>query len=156
MFSKPHLLALAVGLMLPISKQALAENTSDADSTLEEIRVLAHPLADNGTAQTITTLSGDELAREVQFSLGETLSGEAGIQSASFGSAVGRPIIHGLAGARVKTTADRIDTLDVSVTSGDHAVGVEPFIADQVTVLRGSSTLLYGCLLYTSPSPRDS
>lgn len=114
------------------------------ENELEEILVLTHPLADNGTAQAVTVLSGEELARTVSGSLGETLSGEAGIQSASFGTAVGRPIIHGLAGARVKTTLDRIDTLDVSVTSGDHAVGVEPFLTDQVTVLRGSSTLLYG------------
>jgi iron complex outermembrane receptor protein len=113
-------------------------------SELEEVVVTAHPLANNGTAQAVTVLSGEELARAVSGSLGETLSGEAGIQSASFGTAVGRPIIHGLAGARVKTTVDRIDTLDVSVTSGDHAVGVEPFLTDQVTVLRGSSTLLYG------------
>jgi len=114
------------------------------ENELEEVLIIAHPLASDGTAQAVTTLSGDELARKVQGSLGETLSEEAGIQSASFGSAVGRPIIHGLAGARVKTTVDRIDTLDVSVTSGDHAVGVEPFVADQVTVLRGASTLLYG------------
>jgi len=144
MFKKTQLAIFAVGLSLPMIHQAHAEETSNSDSVLEEIRVLAHPLAENGSAQNITILSGDELAREVKFSLGETLSSEAGIQSASFGTAVGRPIIHGLAGARVKTTADRIDTLDVSVTSGDHAVGVEPFIADQITVLRGSSTLLYG------------
>lgn len=144
MFSKPYISALAAGLMLPAFNQAHADANTEADSPAEEITVFAHPLADNGTAQNITVLAGDELAREVQVSLGETLSAEAGIQSASFGTAVGRPIIHGLAGARVKTTADRIDTLDVSVTSGDHAVGVEPFIADQITVLRGSSTLLYG------------
>jgi len=144
MFSKNHIAILVAGLTLPIINQATAGDEPAGDRRLEEIKVLAHPLAENGTAQTVSVLSGDELAREVQFSLGETLSGEAGIQSASFGSAVGRPIIHGLAGARVKTTEDRIDTLDVSVTSGDHAVGVEPFIADQITVLRGSSTLLYG------------
>jgi len=144
MFSKNHIAILVAGLTLPIINQATAGDEPAGDRRLEEIKVLAHPLAENGTAQTVSVLSGNELAREVQFSLGETLSGEAGIQSASFGSAVGRPIIHGLAGARVKTTEDRIDTLDVSVTSGDHAVGVEPFIADQITVLRGSSTLLYG------------
>lgn len=123
------------------SPALLAQSNS---SELEEVLIIAHPLAEDGTAQSVTTLKGEELARKVQGSLGETLSGEAGIQSASFGTAVGRPIIHGLAGARVKTTVDRIDTLDVSVTSGDHAVGVEPFISDQITVLRGSSTLLYG------------
>ena len=142
MFKRNYTAAIIAGLMLPMLNQVHAESVSS--STIEEIKVLVHPLADNGTAQTVTVLSGEELAREVQATLGETLSGEAGIQSASFGTAVGRPIIHGLAGARVKTTADRIDTLDVSVTSGDHAVGIEPFIADQVTVLRGSSTLLYG------------
>ncbi len=143
MFNKNHIAVLALGmslgLTLPFSTQA-----AQGPDELEEIKVLAHPLADNGTAQNITVLNGNELARDVQSSLGETLSGEAGIQSASFGTAVGRPIIHGLGGARVKTTQDRIDTLDVSVTSGDHAVGAETFIADQVTVLRGSSTLLYG------------
>lgn len=124
-----------------ISTTLLAQSQ---ESELEEILIIAHPLADNGTAQAITVLSDEELARTASESLGETLAGEAGIQSASFGTAVGRPIIHGLAGARVKTTLDRIDTLDVSVTSGDHAVSVEPFLADQVTVLRGSNTLLYG------------
>ena len=142
MFKKTHIAMLVAGLTFSPFNQVKADTNSD--ESIEEIKVVAHPLADNGTAQTVTVLSGNELAREVQFSLGETLSGEAGIQSASFGSAVGRPIIHGLAGARVKTTEDRIDTLDVSVTSGDHAVGVDTLVADQVTVLRGSSTLLYG------------
>ncbi|MFQ3244617.1 MAG: iron complex outermembrane receptor protein [Arenicella sp.] len=144
MFNRTKIALLVTGLALPLTNQAQAKPNDAQEVPLEEIRVVSHPLADNGSAQTITVLSGDKLSREVQSSLGETLSGEPGIQSASFGTAVGRPIIHGLAGARVKTTADRIDTLDVSVTSGDHAVGVEPFIADQVTVLRGSSTLLYG------------
>ena len=39
---------------------------------------------------------------------------------------------------------DRIDVLDLSVTSGDHAVGIEPFIAERIEVIKGSSTLLYG------------
>ena len=56
--------------------------TTLSEKQLEEIRVLAHPLADNGTAQALSVLDGEELAREVQGSLGETLSGEAGIQSA--------------------------------------------------------------------------
>jgi len=144
MFNKSLVLVLVSGLALPNMILAQSATDQSSESPLEEIKVLAHPLADNGSAQSITVLSGDDLARELQFSLGETLSGEAGIQSASFGSAVGRPIIHGLAGARVKTTEDRIDTLDVSVTSGDHAVGLDPLVANQITVLRGSSTLLYG------------
>lgn len=133
--------------MLPPNLAAAQDSNSTEHITgplLEEIRVLAHPLAEEGSAQAIAVLSGEELAKNVQGSLGETLKGEAGIQTASFGSAVGRPVIHGLGGARVKTTEDRIDSLDVSVTSGDHAVSIEPFIANQITVLKGASTLLYG------------
>ena len=32
----------------------------------------------------------------------------------------------------------------MSVTSGDHAVAVEPFLAESVEILKGASTLLYG------------
>ncbi len=115
-----------------------------AAEDLEEIIVKAHPLSDKGLAQDVRVLTGDELASELQSSLGETVAGQPGVRSASFGGAVGRPVIHGLGGARVKTTEDRIDSLDASVTSTDHAVTVEPFVANQITVLKGASTLLYG------------
>jgi len=111
---------------------------------LEEVVVRAHLLSDKGLSQATSILSGDELAEESQASLGETVDGIPGIRNASFGTAVGRPVIHGLGGARVKTTEDRIDSLDVSVTSTDHAVTVEPFIANQISILKGASTLLYG------------
>ncbi len=115
-----------------------------ADEVLEEIKVTAHPLATDGVAQSTKVLAGENLAEKLQGSLGETVAGEVGVHSAAFGVAVGRPVIHGLGGARIKTTEDRIDSLDVSVTSTDHAVTVEPFIADRINILKGASTLLYG------------
>ena len=124
----------------PIKKSG----THTPSNEVEEIVVRVHPLANNGSAQSLIVLNGDELAEKVQGSIGETVAGEAGIRSASFGAAVGRPVIHGLGAARVKVTEDRIDTLDVSVTSTDHAVSVEPFIANQITILKGASSLLYG------------
>ena len=114
------------------------------DHDIEEVVVRAHLLSDGGASQSIDVLSGDALADSVRGSLGETVANIVGVRNASFGSAVGRPVIHGLGGARVKTTEDRIDSLDVSVTSTDHAVAVEPFIANQITILKGASTLLYG------------
>ena len=131
-------------LVLGVSGAVNAQHAANTQDVLEEIVVTTHPLSREGLAQSIVVLSGKELAEKVRGSIGETVAGEPGVSSASFGSAVGRPIIHGLGGARVKTTEDRIDTLDVSVTSGDHAVTIEPFIADQIVVLKGASTLLYG------------
>ena len=113
-------------------------------SVIEEIIVIGHPLSGEGLAQASDVVAGDELDRKAADSIGATIGNEPGIHNSSFGAAVGRPVIHGLDGARVRIMEDRIDTLDVSVTSGDHAVTVDPFIAEQVEILKGSGTLLYG------------
>ena len=123
-----------------IEQQPATQNTD----LIEEVLVSAHPLSGEGLAQAIQSLSGKQLQRNLAPSLGETLAAQPGIHSASFGQAVGRPIIHGLGGARVRVMEDRLSTMDVSVTSGDHATTVEPFIADKIEVIKGSSTLLYG------------
>ena len=134
------LLVLAVGAASP----ALGEPSTASDELVEEIVVVGHPLSGEGLALPATVLSADELERKAAESIGATVGNEPGIHNSSFGIAAGRPVIHGLGGARVRIMEDRIDTLDISVTSGDHAVAVDPFIAERVEVLKGSATLLYG------------
>ena len=142
--------ATAFALSMPtvfadtLGQDRLANEAVDNSNTIEEVLVSAHPLSGEGLAQAIQTLSGKQLMRNLAPSLGETLASQPGIHSASFGQAVGRPIIHGLGGTRVRVMEDRLSTMDVSVTSGDHATSVEPFIADKIEVLKGASTLLYG------------
>ena len=131
-------------LLLPTLAFFSISSYAQTDDSIEEIVVYSSPLANNGSAQSVTVLKGDELAKKLQGSIGATVAREAGVQSASYGTAVGRPFIRGLGTTRIKTTQDSIDTLDVAVTSGDHPVAVEPFIADQVEILRGPSSLLYG------------
>lgn len=116
----------------------------EASSGLEEIIVVAHPLSKEGLAQASDVLGGAELDRKAAGNIGATVGNQPGVHNASFGVALGRPVIHGLDGARVRIMEDRIDTLDVSVTSAEHAVATDPFIANQVEILKGSSTLLYG------------
>ena len=111
---------------------------------IDEIVIVGHPLSAEGLATPADVLGGRELRRKVADSIGATVAGEPGIHSSSFGLAVGRPVIHGLGGARVRVMEDRIDAMDTSVTSGDHAVTVDPFIADRVEIFKGSGTLLYG------------
>ncbi|MGB5323828.1 MAG: TonB-dependent receptor [Pseudomonadales bacterium] len=112
--------------------------------SIEEVVIFAHPLSEGGLSQAADVLEGTALSRKLAASIGETLARQPGIHSAQFASAVGRPVINGLSGPRIKVMEDRIDTLDVSVSSGDHAVAVEPFIVERIEVLKGSSTLLYG------------
>ena len=111
---------------------------------LEEVVVTAHPLSGQGLSEAVVVLDGATLERDLGTSLGATVARQPGIHSASFGQAVGRPVIHGMSGPRVRVMEDRIDSMDVSVTSGDHATTVEPYIAEGVDVIKGPSALLYG------------
>ncbi len=135
----------SAALALIVTAAAAAEATDTAEpQEIEEVIVVAHPLSGEGLSQASDVLQGAELERKLAANIGATLGRQPGIHNAQFGNAVGRPVIHGLGGPRVRIMEDRIDALDVSVTSADHAVTVEPFIAERVEVLKGSSTLLYG------------
>jgi iron complex outermembrane receptor protein len=92
----------------------------------------------------VTVLTGDELRRAAAASIGETLGNKPGLSNASFGPGVGRPVIRGQQGPRAITLQNGTSSADVSSLSPDHAVTVEPLLADSIEVLRGPSTLLYG------------
>lgn len=116
----------------------------EAPRPIEHVVVTSHPLSAEGLALSSEVLEGEELARKLESSIGETVGRQPGVHAASFGQAASRPVIHGLSGPRVRLMEDRIDSLDASVTSADHAVGIEPFVADRIEVLKGPSALLYG------------
>lgn len=112
--------------------------------TLEELVVTAHPLSEGEISGSYARISAEDIAKMTQSSIGETVSSQPGVHSASFGKAVGRPVIHGLGGVRVQVLEDQIHSMDASGSSVDHPVTTEAAIAEQVEILRGSSTLLYG------------
>ncbi|MYE22480.1 MAG: TonB-dependent receptor plug domain-containing protein, partial [Gammaproteobacteria bacterium] len=143
---------VAVATVVAWTPTAFAEETDSAansaapgaEGDLEVVEVHAHPLSGEGLADTTTVVEGEELRRRAEPGIGATLADESGIHATSFGQAASRPVVHGLAGARVRVMEDRIDTMDASVSSQDHPTTVEPFIADRVEVLKGPGTLLYG------------
>tara|TARA_R110001599_G_scaffold353459_1_gene592332 strand:+ start:25250 stop:27277 length:2028 start_codon:yes stop_codon:yes gene_type:complete len=96
------------------------------------------------TALPVTVLSGDELRKIASSTIGDTLSGTPGLANASFGPGVGRPVIRGQQGARVMVLQNSTPSADASGLSADHAVSVEPLLADGIEIMRGPSTLLYG------------
>jgi iron complex outermembrane receptor protein len=132
-------------LMTPVLVFSLSP-TAHAQHEIEEIRVVATPLEQSVAeiAQSVTVIGGDDLRRAQSTNLGETLAGQLGMSASSFGAGASRPIIRGLAGARVKMMEDGIDSLDVSTVSVDHAVSVDPLVAEQIEIFRGPTTLLYG------------
>lgn len=113
---------------------------------IEEIVVTASPLTKNTETvnRPVNLLSGEELHAAASATLGETLSGQLGVSSASFGPGVGLPIIRGQSDNRVKVMRDSIGSMDASAASPDHAVTLEPLLATKIEVLRGPAALRYG------------
>lgn len=88
-----------------------------------------------------SVLRGKQLDRELGLSLAATLRNEVGVAMRSMGPAPARPVIRGLGGDRVFLAEDGVKTVDLSSTSPDHAVTIEPFGAERIEVLRGPRVL---------------
>jgi iron complex outermembrane receptor protein len=91
-----------------------------------------------------SVLSGESLARDLRPNLGETLARQPGVTASSFGPNASRPILRGFSGDRIRLLTDGIGSFDVSATSADHAVAINPLLADRIEVLHGPAALLYG------------
>ena len=92
----------------------------------------------------VSVVSGAELAKAIRPSIGETLAKQPGVSATSFGPAASRPILRGLGGDRIRILTDGIGSLDLSSSSADHAVAINPLTADRIDILRGPSALLFG------------
>ncbi len=92
----------------------------------------------------VSVVSGEELTRDLRSTIGETLIKQPGVSATSFGPNASRPVLRGLQGERVRVLTDGIGSFDVSNTSVDHAVAINPLTAERIEVLRGPAALLYG------------
>jgi len=131
--------------VLPLALAVASANA--AADTLPMEHVLVSVPIHKKTAETalpVTVLTGDDLRRAASATIGDTLSNTPGLANASFGPGVGQPVIRGQQGPRVTVLQNGTASADVAGLSGDHAVSVEPLLADSIEVLRGPATLLYG------------
>lgn len=89
-------------------------------------------------------VTGDELRRNLGATISETLSRKPGFAQRSMGAATTRPVIRGLGDERVLILRDGERTGDVSSTSADHSVSIDPISTNEIEVARGPSALAYG------------
>ena len=92
----------------------------------------------------VSVVQGAALTQQLRPSIGETLQHLPGVSATSFGPNASRPVLRGLQGERVRMLTDGIGSIDVSNTSVDHAVVVNPLLAERIEVLRGPASLLFG------------
>jgi iron complex outermembrane receptor protein len=115
-------------------------------TSVESVVIYASALHKNSLEMIspVSVLSGDELRNKSKPTLGETLKGLPGVNASYFGPVSSSPIIRGLDGPRVKITQNGLDASDASRIGPDHATSSDSLAAEQIEVLRGPSTLLYG------------
>lgn len=144
-----HALLLSAALIptLPLAAQTAAPEGTDSyhSQPSRDIVVTALlPRAQGDILSGTSILTGEQLARDIRSTIGETLSRQPGVSSTSFGPNASRPILRGQQGERVRVLTDGIGSFDVSNTSVDHAVAINPLTAERIEVLRGPAALLYG------------
>ena len=110
----------------------------------EVVSVSPNPRAQFESFQPTSVLSNEDLARQLQDTLGATLQNQPGVAMRSLGPGPARPVIRGLDGDRVLVLQDGQRMGDLSSQSGDHGVPVNPASAQRIEVVRGPATLLYG------------
>jgi iron complex outermembrane receptor protein len=110
----------------------------------EVVSVSADARSQFDTFQPTSVLSGQELSKQLEMSLGATLESQPGVAARSFGPAPARPVVRGLDGDRVLILQDGQRMGDLSSQSGDHGVAINPAAAQRIEVVRGPATLLYG------------
>lgn len=141
-----HALLAATACSCSFSANAANSNIPPLEDQLEEI-IVSGAFEGRKLGETIlgaTILKQDEILRRLNGSIGETLRSQPGISSTFFGPGASRPIIRGLGGDRIRVLDNGIGSIDASSTSPDHAVAVEPALAERIEILRGTAMLIYG------------
>lgn len=112
---------------------------------LEGLVVTGTPSAADplNVSQSTVQLTGAALERSLGASIAQTIATQPGIQVRYNGPAT-TPVIRGLSGERVLVLENGERTGDLSSSSPDHALSVDPLAATRIEVVRGPASLLYG------------
>ncbi|GGJ47135.1 TonB-dependent receptor [Sphingopyxis bauzanensis] len=137
--------SFAIFLAAPALAQDRAAAGSDDDvHTGDPIIVTAPFVRSLDILGNVSVLEGDELARDIRGQIGDTLTRQAGVSATSFAPGASRPVLRGFSGERVRVLTDGIGSIDVSNTSADHAVTIDPLTVERIEILRGPAVLLFG------------
>lgn len=111
---------------------------------LDEIIITSSPTASGFRYQPDMSYMGEKLQQRTEVSFGEMLNGAPGVTMRSFGSSPARPVIRGMDGDRILVLENGERMGDISETSADHSIALDPLVANRVEVIRGPASLLYG------------
>ncbi|MFN5337150.1 MAG: TonB-dependent receptor [Bacteroidota bacterium] len=95
------------------------------------------------TTTSVSSLYGEALLQSRGESLGESLKRVAGVTTFSTGNTISKPVIHGLHSNRILILNNGI-RLEGQQWGAEHAPEIDPFLADELTVIKGAETVRFG------------
>jgi iron complex outermembrane receptor protein len=119
---------------------ALVSNTQELKNITVKGQIIHK---DQITTAVKTTLSGKELDETRGLSLGESLKAITGLNSLQSGPSISKPVIHGVYGNRVLIMNNGVRQ-EGQTWGNDHAPEIDPFIATNITVIKGAASIRYG------------
>ena len=111
---------------------------------ISEVVVDAHHKLKPSDFASNVYFSGEKYHQNLQSTLAATLDQETGVSIQSMGQATSKPVLRGYTGDRFLLTENGVTTGDLSNTSIDHAISVDMASFNNIRIIRGPESLLYG------------
>lgn len=125
-----------------ISNMNLTIRMSAEEVQLEGVEIHGHEDA-LLTTNSVSGIYGEDLRISRGQTLGETLRRIPGVTSFSSGSSIQKPVIHGLHSNRILILNNGV-RLEGQQWGADHAPEIDPFIAKEISVVKGAETVRFG------------
>ena len=95
------------------------------------------------TSNTVSSIYGELLKENRGLNLAETLKKLPGLNSYASGSTIQKPVIHGLHSNRILILNNGV-RLEGQQWGAEHAPEIDPFIANEIAVVKGAETVRFG------------
>ncbi|WP_265571381.1 TonB-dependent receptor [Sphingomicrobium nitratireducens] len=119
--------------------------SEEKDPPVEDVIVITgHVIEGLDLLAGASVLDGAALQRNMELQVGDTLASLPGVSATSFTPGASRPVLRGFQGERIRVLNDGLGAIDVSNTSADHAVTIDPLTAERIEVIRGPAVLIFG------------
>ncbi len=125
--------ASTANVALPARAVVLEGMTAEADTVA---RFLSRE-------QATSTMSASEVERSRGQTLGETIKDLPGVSVIQYGPSIAKPVVRGLHSQRIATINSGVPQ-EGQQWGGEHAPEIDAFAANEIEVIRGPGTILYG------------
>lgn len=157
-----HLTCEKIDLVLElVSDTSITVELPHRHNELNEILVV-RSRRENQPLLPIDEISEAQMSQMAGKSLAEGLTLIPGVTMLRSGSSVAKPVVHGLSGSRVLILNNGV-RLEGQQWGSEHAPEIDPFIAQRLTVIKGSGSVRFGpdaiggvVLVEPAPLPRGN